>query len=198
MSYTYNDSNVDGTIGDAITSGTVGALFTTLTAQERVAGDQEFSKVWITSSASLTAYIGITEPSPYSSNVFVSASDSDAVGDLTGSEDRYGALEVVSCIATLLVVNNNADYTLARVGDTIIVDGSAYEIDTVTDNGDDTSDIEATIDFVSLPSADDWVSTVFSLALTASTAKPFWREEKVVAGASWYGEYATCDILIAD
>jgi len=200
MAYTYHNSKADGTPDQVIVSGQIGALFTTLTSQERISGDQEFSKMWITSDIDVTVYVGILSPTKYTSTVFVSALDTDAVGDLTGSETRYGAMEVVSALETGIVVKNTF-YTLVRVSDTIIVDGKAYEVSTITDNGDGTSTIVATIDYHPLPPLPPYawyITSVLQINLVTATPKPFWREEKVDAGALWYGEYATAELLIAD
>jgi len=198
MAYTYYNSKPDVTPDQEITSGQVGALFSTLTSQERITGDEELSKMWIISDVDVTIYIGLSQPMPYTSTVFLSASDNDTEGDLTGSEIKYGALKVVSATASAVKVTANPDYTLSRAGDFIVVSGKGYEIDTVTDNGDGTLDIAATIDYAVVPNPGEFVTTAFQMTLVTATAKSFWREEKVAAGADYLGEYVTARILIAD
>ena len=198
MAYTFYKAKTDGTVDVQITSGQVGALFSTLTSQERIAGDTEFAKVWLSADADITSFVGLNSPSPYSSNVFVSASDTDAVGDLTGTEVRYGALKVVSCTATALILTKNADYDLVRNSDTLIVASKAYDLNSLVDNGDGTITVGSAVNFSPVATVGAWVTSVFQLNLVTGTPKPFWREEKVAAGAAYVSEYATADILIAD
>lgn len=198
MSYTYYSSKPDGTPDQQITSGQINALFPTLTSQDRLNGIDQFSKMWIQSDEDVTAVFGLNSPGHYGSYIFLSASDDDIESDLTGSETKYGAVKVVSATETEIVFYNDANYTLIRNGDVIIVAGKAYTVDTVTDKGDGTSGVTATIDYLSLPNAGDYITSTFEISLVTATSKPFWREEKVEAGAQWYGEYSTADILIAD
>lgn len=79
--YTFHSSKIDGTPDQQITSGQVGSLFDTLTSQERVSGDQDFAKLWITSDTDLSTYVGLSTPMPYTSTIFVSANDNDTEGD---------------------------------------------------------------------------------------------------------------------
>ena len=198
MAYTFYRSKVDGAIDTAIVSDEVGALFSTLTSQERIAGDDEFSKMWLMSDVDITSFIGLNSPSPYSSCVFASASDADAVGDLTGTEARYGALKVVSCSATALIVTKNTDWDLVRDGDTVVVSAKAYDINGLVDNGDGTVTLSSAVDFSPLPVTGDWVTSIVQINLVTATARPFWREEKIAPGSPYVSEYATADILIAD
>ncbi len=196
--YTYYSSKTDGTIDTQITSGVVGNLFSSVTVSERVAGDDELQKMWIMNDADINAYVGINSYSAYWQNVFVSASDTDAEGDLTGSETRYGALKVVSALVTAITVEADAFYTLARVGDTIAVMSAPYEIASITDNGNGTLDIAATIDYVTLPTAGAFITSMFNLALTTGVARPFWRERKVIPGSNWSGSNIVVNILIGN
>jgi len=198
MAYEFHNSKVDGTPDQEIVSGQIGSLFTSLTSQERLTGDQEFSKVWITADSDLTSLIGLSNPTDYTSTVFVSASESDVEGDLTGSELRYGAQKVATVGSNYIDVEDNVDYTLMRSADVIIIAGATYTIDTVVDNTNGTHRVTTTTALASLPSVGDYVTSTFALTLITATPKPFWREEKVTAGAAWYGEYATAEILIAD
>ncbi len=194
--YTFYSSKPDGTIDSQITSGVVGNLFSSVTVAERVAGDTEFQKVWISDDSDSTTYIGINSYSAYVQNVFLSASEADAVGDLTGSEVRYGAMKVVSAIAPSIKVENDPLYTLIRVGDTIAVENAPYEVASVSDNGDGTSEISATIDYVAVPGAGDFVTSMFTLDLITGTPRPFWRERKVETGSTWSGSNVVVDILV--
>ncbi len=187
MAYTFHNSKVDGTPDQEITSGQLNAVLSEITTAERIAGDTENAKIWITSDNDNTSYFGQLAPTAYSFCTFVSASDNDAEGDLTGSETKYGALQVVSSLATAITVTLNDEYTLARVGDTLYVEAAPYEISVITDNGDGTADIEATIDYVALPSVDTWVTTMLTIALVTATARPFWVQRKIPPGASWMG-----------
>ena len=194
--YTFYNSKVDGTIDAQITSGVVGNLFTSVTVSERVSGDTEYQKVWITDDADSNTYVGINSYSAYGQNVFLSANEADAVGDLTGSEVKYGAMKVVSALETAVTVTNDPLYTLIRVGDTIAVKSAPYEVASITDNGDGTSDIAATIDYVAVPGVGEFITSMFTMALTTGTPKPFWRERQVEAGSTWSGAPVVVDILL--
>ena len=198
MAYTYYNSKTDGTPDQQITSGQINALFPTLSSQDRLNGVDQFSKMWIQSDADMTTIFGLNSPGSYGSYIFLSASDDDTESDLTGNELKYGAVKVVSATATEIVFNNDENYTLIRSGEKIVVSGVAYTVDTVTDNGDGTSSVAPTTDLSPLPNAGDYITSTFELSLVTATSKPFWREEKVPAGADYYGEYSTADILIAD
>ncbi len=185
--YVFHNSTPTGTPDQQVTSGQLNAILSSVTVAERIAGDTENSKIWITSDIDRVAYFGQLNPTAYSFCTFQSASDSDVEGDLTGSETKYGALEVVSSLVTGIIVNENTNYTLARVGDTLYVKEAPYEIDTITDNGDGTLTITATIDFVSLPVAGEYVTAMFTMNLITATAKSFWVRRDVKAGSVWSG-----------
>ncbi len=187
MAYTFHNSKVDGTPDQEITSGQLNAVLSEITTAERIAGDTENAKVWITSDNDNTSYFGQLIPSSYSFCTFVSASDNDTEGDLTGSETKYGALQVTASTATAITVTLNPDYTLARVGDTLYVEAAPYEISTITDNGDGTADIKATIDYVILPAVDAWITTMFTISLVTAISKSFWVQRKIPVGANWTG-----------
>ena len=196
MAYTYYNSKADGTINEQITSGQLGALLTPLTVAERANGDDELTKVWITSDEDATVYVGIDMYTAYTNNIFISANEDDAVGDLTGTEGRMGALKVVSCTETELIVLED-EFDLAMEGDVLSINYKPYTIDTLTDNGDGTLTIVATIDYV-LPLAvdGDFVTTVIPLNLVTATPKPFWHERKVTAGSAWSGADITTRLMI--
>ncbi|RLA76697.1 MAG: hypothetical protein DRG30_02205, partial [Epsilonproteobacteria bacterium] len=104
MAYIFHNSKSDGTIDTQISSGT-DTLFSGITVKERLDGDTEFQKVWITSDVDQTIYVGQNYPSNYyyPSAVFVSANEADAEGDLTGGESKYGASKVISATAESIV-----------------------------------------------------------------------------------------------
>ncbi len=187
MAYIFHNSKPDGTPDQEITSGQLNAVLSEITTAERIAGDTENAKIWITSDSDNTSYFGQLSPTAYSFCTFVSASDSDAEGDLTGSETKYGALQVTASTATAITVTLNDDYTLARAGDTLYVESAPYEISVITDNGDGTADIEATIDYVVQPNVGAWVTTMFTISLVTAVAKPFWIQRKVPVGSNWTG-----------
>jgi len=189
--YTFHSSKIDGTPDQQITSGQLNAILSPITVAERIAGDTENAKVWVTSDTDKLAYLGQMNPSAYSFCTFLSASDNDVEGDLTGSEIKYGALEVVSALVTGIIVNENTNYTLARVGDTLYVKEAPYEIATITDNGDGTLTIVATIDYVTLPVAGEFVTAMFTVNLITATAKSFWVRRDVTAGSTWSGANIT-------
>ncbi len=196
MAYTFHNSNPDGTINQAIASGQVGALFSSVTTGERLAGDVEFSKVWITSDEDVTTYVGINSYTAYGQSMFVSAAEGDQESDLTGTEDRYGALEVVSAVADYIGVEDDSYNTLMRVGDTIVVKEAPYEIDSIVYDSPGRSRVSAIIDFVTLPVAGEFITSMFTLNTTTAIPKPFWRERIVTAGSNWSGGNVIVDFII--
>jgi hypothetical protein len=200
MAYTWYKAAADegGAKGSEISSGTVNALFPTLTTQERINGDDKKRKVYLESDTALTVYVGPATTGDYNACLFASAGDSEVVGDLTGSEDRYGAARVVSATTTSIVVEDNADWQFFRAGEYIISGGDIAQIDTVTDEGDGTHTVALVSELGAAPAADDYITSALQLTLAAETAVPFWRENKVAAGSSKVNEYNTVQILVVD
>ena len=196
MAYTLYNSKIDGTPDQIIVSGDLDVALSSVTPAERAAGNTEFVKLWIESDIDVSTVLGLSSYTAYSHNVFLSASDSDIETDLTGAETRYGALKVVSATATSIIIEEDEHYTLVRVGDTIIVEEAPYEIATITDNGDSTLTIDATIDYVAVPAGGDFIASVFSLSLVATTPKSFWYERVIDAGSTWSGAPVVSNIII--
>lgn len=193
--YIYYNSNTDGTFNSVITSGTINAVFDTLPFADRVAGVDDFGKIWIESDTTETLYIGLNQESDYNSCVFVSAAEADAVGDLTGSEARYGQLTVISATTSVIVVTDHTQWTLVRTNDKLIIGGDLYTCTGVTDNLDGTSDLAVATE-AGVVSANDIITSAFALSVTAATKKPIWSEEKVLAGSPKLATYTASELLI--
>ncbi len=196
MAYLFHNSNTDGTIKDEVVSGQLGALFTSVTTGERLAGNTENSKVFITADETTTTYVGINAYNSYNQCVFMSASDSDQESDLTGAELKYGALEITAATNTEITVNEDSIYTLARVGDTMAVDDAPYEIATIVDNLDGTLTITATIIFTTIPAIGSYVTTLFTMPTVQNVPLSFWRQRIVAAGSTWSGSDVVVDLLV--
>ncbi len=195
MAFTFYNSNPDGTLKDPITSGQLGALFSQVTPTEAMSGATTLSKVHIRSSEDVETYIGLEARSAYDHTVFVSANYADAEADLTGSETRYGGLEVVSATATEIIVNEDSNHILVRVGDGLVVENILYPTDSRTDNGDGTITLTSTSDFSPLPTAGGYVTSTFPLTIGSTETLSFWRE-RIVAPSAVNGGTCTVDILI--
>jgi hypothetical protein len=191
MARKFYNSNSDGTINEEIQSGEIGNVFSLLTTAMRYAGDDKRKKIWIESDTDETVFITIHHTSNYYDCVFVSANDDDSEDDLTGDEDRFGTMTIASISENddeIITKNDNA-WEMARVGDNILIGGDIYEIDSVTDNGDETITISTTQNIAVVPQLRDTVRSAIKLDLSANEPKPFWIEQKVPAGAPRFSSY---------
>jgi hypothetical protein len=189
----FYNSNANGTINAQVTSGQVGAFFSSLTTVERLNGDTELAKIWIESDTTETVFIGVAE-GDYDSFLFVSANEADAEGDLLGTEYLYTEYEVISATDTYIIVTDDGNL---RANDYLISNGELYKIDTVTDMLDGTYKLEFAMATGAI-SAGDKVSTAFALNLISDTPKPFWAKEVVSAGSPRYASYTSSNIIVGN
>lgn len=147
----YNSAlETGGVIGTEVGSGTKGALLPKVSSLNRQTGITIHRKYYIHSSEAIGLTVGLNQSGLFSSCTFESASDAEVVGDLTGSEVKYGAGIIVKAEDTLAnteTVNgtggliNLKKVTVAdditgdvyfRAGGNFYIDSTAYLIDSVT------------------------------------------------------------------
>ena len=184
-----------GAIGAQITDGGIDDLLPPITSQDRLHGLTFHRKVWIESDTDLSILNSIANHGQYGAVYFESANANDTVADLTGTETKYGAMLIVSNTENDVIVNNNADYTIMRVGDYAFIGADVVQIDTITDNGDGTSTVAFS---PAIPTADHsgtYFSTMIDKAFTAATPLPFWVKIDVPTLAPISSNYNTLKFL---
>ena len=185
-----------GAKGDQLTDGGVDDLLPEITSQNRLNGVEFFRKIWYESDADVTCMASLANEGNYNACFFKSANDADTVADLTGNEDMYGALKIVSNTVNTVKVTNDADgWTLARVNDHGYIGNDVVKVDTITDNGDGTSTFNFSPDVADVDHTGEYFDTLISVNMTATTAVPFWCKVKVPALAPLNSTYNTLQFL---
>lgn len=162
MAIEYYKATADtgGVIGTQILSGVRNALLPKLTAGQRLSGINIKRKFYTknTGAGSIDLILAMDNHGEFEAVMFESTGDAQVVGDLTGSEDRYGACPIVQLEDTIsttetvngagglvnikkIVVTEHPDYVVYRVGDKIGIGGAlgeVAEISVVTDLGSTT------------------------------------------------------------
>ncbi|WP_297525117.1 hypothetical protein [Sulfurovum sp.] len=178
MTLKYYRSATDngGAIGDEITSGQMNGLFPTLTVTEEVLGADKFRKIWLESDEDgVDMYMGIADPGLFEAYLFyVVNSNDENIGDLDpAAQDYFGGVVVKSATIGEFTFDN-VSKTLFRDGEFILHKNRLYDIDTVTDNGTDTT-VSISGDFDPVPEAGDWITSMLNDTLDANTPSPYWR-----------------------
>jgi len=194
MAYTYYKATTDdgGTIGIQIASGEVNALFDLLTIAQQTSGISKNRKMYIESDADITAYIGLKTTGLHDSTVFESSGDAQVVGDLTGSEDKYGCAVITASTTTTFTFDNTLQSEiLFRAGDKLVYDNVLYDITSVvTDTVTFSPAMSAT------PTVGNTITSVFEFALLAGVPKSLWRKNVYPSSVASVSEYNSVDILI--
>lgn len=184
-------SDSDGTIGEALVCGLVDEIFDSITWQIRQDGEIKHKKVYVTSdTANAAATLGLLGNPNYNWSVFPAASDTEIETDLTGTETRYGPMQITANTANDFTTSTDPT-NIYRSGDTLLWwDASDNHIEVVggaiTDNGNSTW----TIAFASAQDATDRsgnsTSSLVSFGYSANVPKPFWIRCEVAAGSPYY------------
>ena len=173
-----------GAKGAALVDGGVDDLCPSITSQNRLVGFNFHRKIWYEADADLTIMCSLANLGQFNSCFFVTTGGgNDVAGDITGSEDRFGAMNIVSNTVNTVKVSNNPKWTLVRNGDHAHVGSDIVTVGTVTDNGDGTSDITFSPDIPTANHAGTFFVSVLGETFTSGTAKPFWVEVDVIANA---------------
>lgn len=199
MALTWYEAVSDdgGAAGSQITSGTVNQLFPALTASERLIGSDKYRKVYLESDTAVTVYVGLQTNGLFNACLFESSGSAEAVGDLTGSENRYGAGYINSgSTVDQVVVNDDADWTKFRASEFIAYGTDVVQIDSITDLGG-TLQINLASSLSIAPDEGEYITSVIPITLPSATKVPFWMEIKVAAGSVKDDDYNTVGIIVA-
>lgn len=204
-------ADVGGLIGQAISSGVKGELLPEISSTDRTAGITIHRKFYIASDDAISIKVGLNGYGLFSATVFESASDAEVVGDLTGSEVKYGAGKIVkledSTTATetvngagglidILKVTVEDDVTgdvYFRAGDTFNIDSNAYTISSVASVAEGT-EITLTASASYFYAIDKFGFSSISTSILASGTTPFWLKVTVQPDTVTSLEYNTFSI----
>ena len=188
LTYFKSATNDGGAKGTQLTDGGVDDLFPTITSQDRLNGVNFKRKIWYESDTALTIVCSLANQGQYNSCFFKTATGgNDVVGDITGTEDRYGALNIVSNTVNTAKVTNNAKWTLVRVADKAHIGSDVVTVSAVSDNGDGTSDVTFSPDIASADHSGGFMVSTLAETFAVATAVPFWVEIDVPTASSIAG-----------
>jgi len=182
----YKSTTEDGGAkGQQLTNGGVDDLYPAIDSQDRLNGKVIHRKIWYQTDASSVIMCTLSNQGQYNSCFFKTASGgNDVVGSITGNEDRFGALAIVSNGTDSVVVTNNKKWTLARVGDKAHIGNDVVGITAISDNGNGTSNITFSPAIPVAIHDGTFFATVIEENFTAGTAVPFWTEIDIPALSS--------------
>jgi len=174
MKYYKSATPDGGAIGDELTDGGVDDLLPGITSQDRLNGLTILRKIWYESDIDANVLCSLANQGQYNSCFFESANADDTVSDLTGNEDKYGALEIISNTVNTVKVKNDPNETLIRVNDKAHIGTDVVSINSITDNGDGTSDIEFSPDIADADHGGSFLVSCIEKSFSAGDQKPFW------------------------
>ena len=194
---TFNKSATDdgGAIGTALTDGGVDELLPAVSSQDRLHGVTIHRKMWITSDTDLSILSSLSNEGQYDACWFESAGANDVVGDLTGTETKYGASPIVSNTVNTAVVTNNATDVILRANDYAYIGADIVQVTSVTDKGDGTSDVVFSPDIPAGDHSGTSFSTLINKTFVATTGVPFWVKIQIPALASLTSNFNTIQFL---
>ena len=163
-----------GAIGDQLTDGGVDDLFSGVTSQDRLNGIIIHRKIWYKADEDVSVMCSLANEGQYDSCFFESAGENDTVSDLTGNEVKYGALEIISNTVNTVKIKNDPAETLIRQNDKAHIGTDMVNIDSLTDNGDGTSDINFSPDIANADLSGTYLVSCIDKSFTAGDEKPFW------------------------
>ena len=181
MKYYKSATDDGGAIGDQLADGGVDDLFPGITSQNRLNGIVIHRKIWYESDIDANVMCSLANEGQFDSCFFESAGENDTISDLTGSETKYGALEIISNTVNTVKIKNDPAETLARVNDKAHIGTDMVNIDAITDNGDGTSDIDFSPDIADADHAGSYLISCIDKSFTAADQKPFWIRVTVPA-----------------
>jgi len=155
-----------------------------VTRASQINGTVRNRKFWAESDEDKTVYQFIDcAKSIMNYSIFKSASDDDCEGDLTGNEKKYSSYVVLSNTIDTATFQGR-DGIVFEATDKIYYANGFYNIDTLTDNGDDTF----TINFTSNVGDDDWSNTIIANCLATTfvdlESQSFWLKMEWVSGVT--------------
>ena len=195
LTYYKSAGDDGGAIGDQITDAELNALLPEISSQDRLTGITILRKMWIESDASITCYYSLANEGMFDAYAFKSANENDTIADLTGNEDRYGAMVISSNTTSSVTVEEDPNYLLARAGDELYIAANVVEIDSVTDNGDGTLTIDFSPDIPSADLSGQYCASMMKTVVAASDPWPMWVEVEVAPLSVETGDYNSIDVL---
>lgn len=188
MGLTYYKATADtgGVKGTQIQSGFRGALLPKLTSAQRTAGITIFRKFYVENNGAdtISLNLALDNHGEFDAVFFASTGDAQVVGDLTGTETRYGASKVVgledsSAVTETvngagglsnikkIVVTKNTNYVIFRNGESIGIGGATGEVGVI----ESISDLGATLEITLVTPLTYVVSSIgqFAHAYTTSS-----------------------------
>lgn len=197
-------ADIGGAKGDQIASGIRGALLPDLTASERLSGIEIFRKFYIENTGTtISLQTALDQVGEFDGCIFLSTGDAQVVGNITGSEPRYGASEITALedsgtltetvngaggLADIkkIKVKDNQNFTLFRVADKVGIGGPNGQIgiiETIVDLGAEleiTLQTPLTYTLAIGMNAHSYIET----SILTDAHESFWVEVKVEPNAS--------------
>lgn len=209
----YNSiTETGGGIGTEVQSGIKGAIFPKISTQQKQNGGVIHRKVYLETDTAATIDYGINGDGLFSAAVFDSASDIEEVGDLLGTEDKYGSSIVTKLedsggltetvngaggladIKKITVAKDITTDVYFRAGDKISLAGIYYTIDTIADVA---GEWELTVVSPSIYFGAIGLTTYSLMAktLTANEHWAIWIKVTVQAGETTEEDFSTFSIV---
>lgn len=204
-------TDTGGAIGAEIASGAIGALLPTVSSSDRASGITIHRKFYIESDSAIGIDVGIDGAGLFSACMFESAGDAEVVGDLTGSEIKYGSGQIVKLedsVASTETVNGAGglidikkitvedDITgdvYFRSGDRVHVDSNIYTILSVASVAEGT-EITLNANEVYYGAIGKTAYSNVSTTIGAGLYIPFWLKITVQPSTITSVEYSTFSI----
>ena len=201
-----------GVKGDEISSGVKGVLLPLITSTDRANGVIIHRKIYIETDAGITLFSGINGYGQFSASWFKSASDAEVVGDLTGTEIKYGASQIIkledslsnietengagglSDIRKITVLEDPTGDVFFRAGDQLHIDNNIYVIDVVTYLAGE-CEIALTANAPYFYAIGKYAYSNAENTLLATESDPFWLKVTVPAGTITTDEFNTFSIM---
>lgn len=205
-------ADIGGAIGVEIPSGVKGALLPKVGSLDRQTGITIHRKFFIESDETIGLTVGLDGDGLFSACLFQSAGALDEVGDLTGSEVKYGggaivkledslgSTEVVNGAGSLIdihkvtVEDDVTGDTYFRGGDTFHIDSNIYLIQSVATVAEGTELTLAT-DAVYFHAIGKWGYSNLSDTISIGSNEPYWLKITVQPGTVTPIEYSTFSIV---
>lgn len=205
------ESDAGGLIGQSVGSGVKGAILPKVGSVDRTVGITIHRKFYIGSDEAISIKVGLNGYGLFSATVFESASDAEVVGDLIGTEDKYGASKIVkledSTTATeivngagglidILKVTVEVDPTgdvYYRAGDTFNIDANAYTIASVALVAEG-HEITLTANAGYFQAIGKYGASAITSSITAIGTTPFWLKITVQPNTITDLEYSSFSI----
>ncbi len=203
--YYKADTDSGGVKGSSLPSGVRGAILPDLSNLDRVNGIEIYRKFYTinTGDDEIALKIALDDYGLFDAIIFESTGDAMVVGDILGTEDKYGAAIVVKLEDTTtasettnntgglidikkITVETPPNYTIFRAGDKIGMGGALGEIATISSvavNGSET-EITLSIEITYDPKIGSFAHSYIEKSIISTEWDSYWVLVKVAAGSS--------------